>query len=396
MAGQSAYTAGSEVLHAYSQSFLQKATIHMGTTSTCLNSRGSTRALRICTVALIVMGCTSTPWGLAAEAEQTSLDFKVSGSQPVGGEGSWDYADYDSVHQRLFVARVGGVLVLDGGTLQPVGTVPALAGTRTHGVTFAPDLGLGLTSNGSDETSTVFNLGTLEPVRRITLGHSPDAIVYDPVSRRGVGLDGDDNVAVPFDPLSGSVSPALALPGSPEGAAADGRGHLYVNLSDRNEVAEIDTRRWAVEGHWSIGGGCKEPTPLAIDRGARRLFIACRSGVLAIVDPVKRALITTVPIGKGADAVAYEPKSRLIFVSCYDGTLTVVEAGSPAKYRVLETIKTAPGARTLALDPVRLRVFLPVADLGPVLPKVGSIPGRPAIVPATFRILTVSRSGLSR
>jgi DNA-binding beta-propeller fold protein YncE len=370
----------------------------MHTTTTHHNSPRGARALRVCTVALIIMGgSTSAPWGLAAEAAQTSHgNFTVSGSQPVRGEGSWDYADYDAAHQRLFVARVGGVLVLDGATLKPVGTVPALAGTRTHGVTFAPDLGLGLTSNGSDETSTVFNLGTLQPVRQINLGHSPDAIVYDPLSRRGVGLDGDDNVAVPFDPASGSVSPAIALPGSPEGAAADGRGHIYVNLSDRNEVAEIDTRRWVLDGHWSIGGGCEEPTPLGIDRDAARLFIGCRSGVLAIVDPVKRTLLATVPIGKGADAVAYEPKSRLIFVSCYDGTLAVIETLSPAQYRVLETVKTAPAARTLALDPVRLRVFLPVADLGPVLPKVGTLPGRPAVVPATFRILTVSRSGESR
>lgn len=348
-----------------------------------------------CLAGLSRMALGGAPSGAAppgdAELAASARHFHVTGTHTIGGEGSWDYADYDASRQRLFVSRVGGILVLDTQTMKPVASIPALAGTRTHGIAFATDLGVGMTSEGSDGTSTVFDLATLKPLRRVQLGHSPDSIIYDPASHRAVGFDGDDQVAVAFDSMAGTITAQIKLPGSPEAAAVDALGHIYVNLSNKAEVAVIDTQHWAVQRHWSIGGGCEEPTPLGIDREHLRLFIGCRSGVLAIVDPLKQSLVATVPIGKGADAVAYESKSHLIFVSCYDGTLTVIEAGSLSDYHVLQIVTTAPAARTLALDPVGPRVFLPVADLGPALPKVGDIPGRPAVIPGTFRILTVAR-----
>lgn len=327
----------------------------------------------------------------ASEAEPEG-GFRLSHSQLIGGEGSWDYADYDSERHRLFVARVGGVLVIDAQSMQPVGSIPARAGTRTHGIALALDLGLGVTSDGEDGTSTVFDLQTLAPARRVTLRHAPDGIVYDPASHAAVGFDGDDHAAVAFDPVTGRLLAEINLPGSPEAAGSDGQGRIYVNLSDKNEVAVLDTQHWKLEDHWSIGGDCEDPTPLGVDTRGKRLFVGCRSGVLAVVDPMAHKLITTLPIGKGADAIAYDPKSHFIFVSCNDGTLTIVSADRDQdRYRVVQTVPTAPGARTLALDANGPRVFLPVADLGPTLPKAGGNPGRPAIIPATFRILTVTR-----
>lgn len=340
----------------------------------------------------LLLSIVSTTCGATSAAEHRTAEsaFHLANSQLIGGEGSWDYAQYDAERQRLFVARVGGVLVIDAQTMKPLGSIPARAGTRTHGIALAKDLGLGMTSDGDDQTSTVFDLNTLTPARRVALHHAPDSIIYDPASHAGLAFDGDGNVAVAFDPATGKILAEITLPGSPEAPASDGQGTIYVNLSDKNAVAAIDTRHWRLEGSWSIGGHCEDPTPLSMDARGKRLFIGCRSGVLAVVDAVAHTLITTLPIGKGADASAYDPVSGLIFVSCNDGTLTVAGADRE-HYHVVQTVATAPGARTLALDPNGPRVFLPVADLGPPLPTAGGSPGRPAIIPATFRILTITR-----
>jgi DNA-binding beta-propeller fold protein YncE len=353
----------------------------------------SFHALSVRAAKLLALGCITGVWGisLGAEPSATSSAFHISGTYAIGGEGSWDYADYDSAHRHLFVARIGGILVIDTQTMKPVGSIAASPGMRTHGVALASALGIGMTSDGSDETSTVFDLATLKTLRKVRLGHEPDNIVYDPGSHRAVAFDGDDRIAVVFDPVAGVVTGQVGLPGSAEGAAVDSKGSLYVNLIDKDEIAVIDTQRWTLKGHWKIGGGCEQPTPLAINHDATRLFVGCRSGFLAVVDARKQSVIATVPIGKGVDAVGYDPTSHLIFASCYDGTLTIVSENSSDHYSVLQSVVTAPGARTLALDPAGPRVFLPVADLGPALPKVGDMPSRPAVVPATFRILTVGR-----
>jgi DNA-binding beta-propeller fold protein YncE len=338
-------------------------------------------------LAIITM-CAST---VAATQPRAEAEFRVTQTTRIGGEGSWDYAEYDIAHHRLFVARVGGILVLDADSMKPLGTIPARAGTRTHGVALASDLGLGMTSDGNDQTSTIFDLNTLAPLRHVFLDISPDSVIYDPLSHNAIAFDGDADMAVAFDPRTGSISARIKLSGSPEAPAVDGKGRLYVNLSDTSQIETIDTRTWSVEDNWPIGGGCDEPTPLAIDRLHERLFTGCRSGVLVVLDATKHSLIASVPIGKGADSVAYEPNSNLIFVSSYDGTLTIIKATSLSRYDVVQSVPTAPAARTLALDPKGPRIFLPVADLGPLLPKSADVPARPAIVPSTFRILTVSR-----
>lgn len=331
------------------------------------------------------------PWS-AGSASESSTHFKVTHSAVIGGEGSWDYAEYDSRRHRLFVARVGGTLVLDADSMKADGTIRAMAGTRTHGVALAEDLGVGMTSNGADQTSTIFDLASLATLRVVSLGIAPDNIIYDPATRHAVAFDGDGNVAVAFDPKSGAIAARIKLPSSPEGPAVNAGGRLYVNLSDAGEIATIDTHTWSLQAHWPIGGGCKDPTPLAMDRLGGRLFSACRNGLLAVLDPETHKLLAELPIGKGADSVAFDPRRHLIFVSCYDGTLTIVRAVTPTHYEVLQTVTTAPAARTLALDTAGPRIFLPVADLGPMLPKVGDVPARPAVIPSTFRILTIENT----
>ena len=353
--------------------------------------RGRGRARLMGSVGSVLAAALAALGPLAAHAQGVpGGPFHISSVTALGGEGSWDYLQFDPANDRLFVARVGGVLVLDAHSMKPVGTIPALAGTRVHGIALADELGLGMSGNGADKTSTVFDLKSLKTMAEVALPYAADAVTYDRFSHLAIAVGADDPRLMAFDPRTGKLVADLKMPGSPEAGAPDGRGQLYVTLSDTNEIARIDTRTWSVAEHWAVGGGCEEPTPIAMDAAHGRLFVGCRSKVLVVVDPGRRTPVAVVPIGEGVDSLAYDAVRGLVFVSCNDGTLTVIRADGTSGYAVAQTVKTQPGARTMALDPALDRVFLPAADKGPMLPKVGDIPGRPAIVPETFRILTVS------
>jgi len=316
--------------------------------------------------------------------------YRVTSTVKLGGEGSWDYAAYDAGSDRLFVTRVGGVEAIAAATGAPAGSVPATAGTRVHGVALAPDLGLGLTGEGNDRNVSVFDLKTLAVKRKIAVDHAIDAVVYDPASKRGFAVAGDDNLVAVFAPSSGKKLGEIALDGSPEAAASDGKGRLFVNLSDKNEVAVIDTRHLKVVARWPLGEGCEDPTPLTVDPARGRLFIGCRSGVAVVLDSDDGTRLAALPLGKGADAAVFDPGADLAFIACYDGTITAIRAEERGA-AVAQTIKTEAGGRIVALDPVGHRLFVPVADLGPLLPKTEDLPARPAIVPESFRILTISQ-----
>ena len=314
--------------------------------------------------------------------------YHLATTLQVGGEGSWDYSAFDSASGRLFVTRVGGVQVIDAKTGATLGSVPATAGTRIHGIALAPDLGLGLTGEGNDGSVAVFDLKSLEVKRRLALGHSIDSVAYDGASHRAFAFASDDGIVFAIDPAAGTVLGQIPLEGGAEGAAADGTGRLFVNLSDKAGIAVIDTAALRVTAQWPLGEGCEDPTPLTLDRAHARLFSACRSGIAVMLDARSGKRLAAVPIGKGADAAVFDEGAGLAFVACYDGTLTAIEAkGSQAE--VVQTIKTQPGGRIVALDGATHRLFVPVADLGPALPKTQSAPSRPAIVPETFRILTI-------
>lgn len=335
---------------------------------------------------LALMGSAAVP-----AQEVAAGGFKLTGTVKLGGEGSWDYLQYDAVRQRLYIARVGGVLVLAGEHLDPVGSIPANAGTRVHGVALAEPLRLGFTGNGADRTSTVFDLASLAVLRRVRLPHAPDAVAYDPFSRAAVAVGEDAPFLMAFDPRSGRMLADIKLPGSPESAVADGKGHLFVALSDTNEVALVNSATWRLEGHWSIGGSCEEPTPLSLDAAGHRLFVGCRSRVMAVIDTETRQLLASVPLCDGVDTLVYDAGSRAALASCNEGILDVIDTSSRATYPLRQAIATAPGARTMAFDGVRQRAYLPAADKGPLLPRTEDVPARPAIVPETFRVLTIGR-----
>jgi DNA-binding beta-propeller fold protein YncE len=289
---------------------------------------------------------TLTPALRAADAPK----YQVTGHFAVTGEGGWDYLSLDADGARLFISRSTHVQVVDTATGKLLGDIPDTLGV--HGIAVASDLGVGVTSNGKANSLTFFDLKSLRKIEEIVgAGNKPDAIIYDPFTRHVFAFNGKSQDATVVDPAKNATPVAtIPLDGAPEFAASDLQGHVFVNLEDKNEIAEIDAQKNTVLAHWPLTG-CDGPTGLAIDRKNHRLFSVCSNQVMTVLDGVSGKLVATVPIGKRPDAAAFDPETRLAFSSNGDGTLTVIHQDSADKYTVVQTVATAMGARTLALDP---------------------------------------------
>jgi len=340
---------------------------------------------------LLAAGCASpapaspaSRGGSAAAATHYHLVKKI----PVGGEGGWDYLTVDAAARRLYVSRGTRVVVLDVDSEKPAGEIPGTEGV--HGIALAPELRRGFTSNGRASTVTIFDTGTLAVVGTVKVtGDNPDAILYDPASRRVFTFNGRGQNATAIDAASGTIAGTIPLGGKPEFAAADGKGRVFVNIEDKNELLAIDSRSLRVEKTWPLAG-CEEPTGLAMDTAHRRLFSVCHNKTMAVLDADTGRIVATVPIGEGVDAAAFDPATSLAFASNGEGTLTVVKEETPDSYRVVENAATQRGARTMALDEKTHRIFLATAEFGPPPSPTPDQPRpRPAIVPGSFTILVV-------
>jgi hypothetical protein len=278
----------------------------------------------------------------------------------LGGAGGWDYLTPDSAAHRVFVTRGTHVMVVDTRTDSVVGDLPDTPGV--HGVAVVRELGRGYTSNGRDSTIGVFDLTTLAPVARIKeRGANPDAITYDAATRRIFAFNGRTADAVVIDAAADTVVGMIPLGGKPETGVTDGKGMLWVNVEDKSELAVVDTRTLAVKAHWALAP-CEEPTGLALDRAARRLFVACGNRTMAVVNADDGRIVTTLPIGDGADAAAFDPGTGLAFASGGDGTITVIRATARDKYAVVQTIATKRGARTMTVEPTTHRLYTVSAE----------------------------------
>jgi YVTN family beta-propeller protein len=260
-----------------------------------------------------------------------------------------------------------------------------------HGVALAEDLKRGYTSNGKADSVTVFDLETLAVIMEVKLpSQNPDAIVYEPVGKHVFTFNGKSKDVTVLDASSLAVITTFAVPDKPEFAVDDGAGQIYVNLeSEPGQISVIDSRKLAVNTTWPLPG-CARPSGLAIDKVHHRLFSACDGGVLAVTDAKTGKQVAQVAIGQGADAAAFDPKHNLVFSSNGDGTLTVVRPESADRYRVLSTVVTQRGARTMAVDSASSKVYLVSADFGPPPAATPEQPHpRPAPVPDTFTVLVV-------
>jgi len=306
-------------------------------------------------VALLTLGFLTNPCRAFAS------EFAITKKVLISGQGSWDYLTVDEGGRRLYISHGTQVEVLDVDSGAIVGKIEKTPGV--HGIAIAPELGRGFVSNGQSSTVTIFDLKTLKAIAEVPVGKKPDAIIYDPATSRVFVFNGDSNSASAIDAATGKVVGTVELGGGPEFAVADGSGYVYNNLEDASLVLKINARSLKVEERWPTAP-CASPSSMAMDRSNRRLFIGCRSKVMAVVNADTGQVITTLPIGDHVDATAFDPASRLIFNSNGEGTITVIHQDSPDKYSVVENVKTLPKAKTMALDPRTHRLFLSTAEAG--------------------------------
>lgn len=309
--------------------------------------------------------------------------YRVTHRYVLGGTGRWDYLAFDTVGHRLFIARQDRVTVVDPDRGTILGEITGLNGA--HGIAFDDALGHGFISSGRDSTVTMFDTKTLRVLARTTAAVDDDAILYDPASRHVITFNGDAHSATVIDPATDTRLGTIDLGSAPEFAVADGTGKVYVNLSETGEVAEIDAKGMRVTRRWSVAP-CKNSTGMAIDRVTHRIFSGCRNKLLAISDLVDGRLVTTLPIGGGVDANAFDAASHNILSSNGDGTITVIHADGKDHYHVAATIATMPGARTMTIDPRRHVLYTVSAQLqqGP-----SNDPRARTVLPNTFTLLVL-------
>jgi len=322
--------------------------------------------------------------GVGGASAQTP--YKVVKTIPVGGEGAWDYVTVDPDAHRLYLPRSTHVMVVDLTTDQVVGDIPNTPGV--HGVVLVPELGRGFTSNGRDTSSTIFDLKTLAVIATVKVtGRNPDAITYDPLTKRVFTMNHSGGNVTAIDPANGNVLGTAEIGGTLEAGVSDLAGTLYVNVEDSSQVVLVDAKTMAVKKKLTLTG-CTAPTGITIDRAHHRLFSACAdSHTMAVVDYQAGKVVTTVPICSGTDAAAFDAAQQLVFASCGDGKITVIHEDSPDKYTVMGDVTTEPRARTMTLDEKSHRIYTVTAQFNP--PPAGG--GRATMVAGSFHILVIDK-----
>ncbi len=307
----------------------------------------------------------------------------------LGGEGGWDYLTVDSTARRLYISRSTHVMVVDIDTDKVVGDIADTPGV--HGIAIAPELNRGFTSNGRANTATIFDLKTLKVLGLVKTGENPDAILYDPASKRVFTFNGRSKDATVFNAASGEVADTIAIGGKPEFAAADGKGKVYVNVEDTNEVLEIDSRKLSPTKRYSLKPG-EEPTGMGLDAEHHRVYSGCHNKFMTILDTQTGKVIATVPIGEGVDGNGFDPETGLAFSANGDGTLTVVRESSSGGFEVAETVTTQVKSRTMAIDPQTHNIYLPAAQFSPQPASAtgGSRP-RPTMIKDSFAVLVLGK-----
>jgi len=307
-------------------------------------------------------------------------NYRVLQSFPVAGNEKWDYLAINPENNHLYIAHGSQVNIVNRTSGDSVGMLGNTSGA--HGVAFVPSLHKGFLSNGKLNTVTVFDMQTNAAITQIPVGQNPDAIMYEPVSGYIFVGNGKSASMSVIDPKENKVVKNLDLGGKPETAVGDGAGKLYVNIEDKNEIVVVDVKTLAVEAHWSLGAG-KAPSGLAIDPKQMKLFAGCDNEKLIVVDARTGKAVQELPIGEECDGVAFDPGTQHVFSANGEGTLTVIACNADGKYYVAQNVKTRKGARTLTVDPLTHKIYLPVAD---VTTASGS---KPIFKPGTFRVLVV-------
>jgi DNA-binding beta-propeller fold protein YncE len=304
----------------------------------------------------------------------------------IGGEGGWDYVTLDEQNHRLYVPRTTHTLVIDADSGKTIADIPGQK--HNHGVALAPVAGRGFITDGSGSI-VIFDLKTNAVLGTVSARPDADGIIFDKASGQVLAVSGDDGVLMTLnpdvDPKSASMDPPIDLGGKPEFLASDEAGKVYINLVDKNQVAVVDIKARKVLAHWPVAPG-GSPVGLAIDTVKHRLFVGCRNPQkLIVMSTDDGKVIADLPIGAGVDATRFDGQQA--FASCRDGNLNV--AGEvKGKFQIVQTVTTAPGARTMDLDAAAHKLYLPTAEFEEQKPGAT---GRPSAKPGTFKILVVAR-----
>ena len=315
--------------------------------------------------------------------------YHVIKTYKIGGEGFWDYLTADASARRLYISRGTHVVVLDLDSGKNIGEIADTPGV--HGIALAPELGRGFTSNGREGTVSIFDIKNLGLISKVKVGDNPDAILYDPASKRVFTFNGRSHDSSAIDAASGKVLGTIPLDGKPEFAASDAKGEIFVNIEDKSELVAIDPNKLDVKAKWPLAP-CTEPSGLSIDRKHRRLFVGCDNKMMAVVDADSGKVLATPAIGEGVDATAFDDETNLAFASCGEGVLTVVKEESPEKFSVAESVKTQQGARTMALDSKTHNAFVVTAEFGPPpAPTADNPHPRRSMVPDSFVVLELAK-----
>ena len=321
--------------------------------------------LGVAGVILLAIGFWISSLPLTAAPAPGASGYKVIKAVPLGGEGGWDYVYVDSGARRVYISRGTHTMVMNADTYAVEGDIPDTQGV--HGIAIAADLGRGFTSNGRSSDVTIFDLKTLKPIGNAKTDKNPDAIVYDPVSKRVFTFNGGGKNATAINAADGTVAGTLALPGRPEFAAVDGKGSIFANIEDTSELVQIDAEKVSEAHRWPLAP-CKSPSGLSMDTKNRRLYAVCDDKVSVVVNADTGKVVATPEIGNGPDASAFDPGTNDFFASCGEGVLTVVHEDSPDKYTVVENVPTKRSARTMGLDLKTHNIFMPAADFDPPAP----------------------------
>ena len=315
--------------------------------------------------------------------------YKVSNDWKIGGEGGWDYLTVDPAAHLLYIARGNRVQIVDTTSGQLKKEIPGLSGV--HGVALNPDGKFGYISDGGANMIRVFNRDTDEVVASVPAGTNPDGIVFDEPSYKVFAFNGRSKNATVLDASTNKVAGSIALPGKPEFPISDGKGTVFVNIEDTNQIVAIDTKTLAVTHTYSIAP-CESPSGLAFDAAHRRLFAVCDGKKMAVVDADSGKVIATPPIGDGPDAAGFDPKHGLAFSSNGEGTLSVIQQKSANDYAPLQTVTTERSARTMAFDSSNGNIYVVSAQFGPRPAPTEAMPRpRPPVVAGSFHVLVLTR-----
>jgi DNA-binding beta-propeller fold protein YncE len=329
----------------------------------------------------------AAPFLSISPCQASAPKYTITRTVSLGAPDRWDYLAFDTKSKRVFVSHGDRVTIVNADDGSIAGQVEGFAG-GTHGIVILTAAGRGYTDDGRAGTAASFDLTTFEVGKAIAADDDADGIAFDRVSGHLFVVDGDPGKLTVIDPKTDAVVANVDAGGKLEFAVSGNNGYLYVNGEAKHEIVRVDTRTNKVDAHWPMPT-CESPHGLAIDTSTHRLFSGCINSVLVVMDSANGKIIASVPIGRGSDAVAFDPKRKLIFSSNgQDGTLSVIQEADARTFVPVATIPTAVSGRTMTIDPETGQLYVAAAEVDTkAAAAMSPPPRRMPLVPGSLKLL---------